>query len=142
MKKLTCIALILIWITSTADGQSIVGRWKRTAMILEKTDGKTDDLQKTMEGVFPCMSQIEYVFESNGTQTMKIPKDCNKIPNETAYWKMNGTQIEMQQDMDGKKISTSYKLTFIGQQMIMTHDYTPQEQSLSSKRIIVKYQRL
>ncbi len=142
MKKLTFITLILIWITSTADGQSIVGRWKRTAMILEKTDGKTDDLQKTMEGVFPCMSQIEYVFESNGTQTMKIPKDCNKIPSETASWKMNGSLLDIQQDMDGKKISTSYQLTFNGPQMTMTHEYTAQEQSMSSKRIIVKYQRL
>ncbi len=141
MKKLTFITLMLIWITSTADGQSIIGRWKRTAMILENTEGKTDDIQKTMEGVFPCMSQIEYVFESNGTQTMKIPKDCNKIPNETAYWKMNGTQLDIQQDMDGKKISTTYQLAFNGPQMTMIHEYTAQEQS-SNKRMIVKYQRL
>jgi hypothetical protein len=136
------ITIILLIISFSGNCQSIVGTWKRISTILEHTDGKTDDMQKTLLSSMPCIGEIKYVFESNGKHTMILPKGCEGMPNTIATWKMTGDTFSIAQKVGKEIISSTYEQSFVGNTMTMTHNYTSADKAPDMKRIILKYQRL
>jgi hypothetical protein len=110
--------------------------------VLEYTNGKTDDLQKMMATSFPCSLNIKYVFEPSGKHFMILPKDCISIPNVEANWKVSGNQLIINQKTGKEMLNTIYELTFSGNIMTMTHNYTEAEKASKTKRIILKYEKL
>jgi hypothetical protein len=139
MKNLL-IAILLFSFSTHA--QSVVGTWKRTSSVLEHTNGKTDDMQKTLLSSMPCIGEIKYVFESNGKHTMILSKGCEGIPSTVATWKMVGDTFSIAQKLGNEVISTIYELSFSGNVMTMTHNYTAADKAPDMKRIILKYQKL
>jgi hypothetical protein len=136
------IIIILLTISFSSNCQSIIGTWKRTSTVLEHTDGKTDDLQKTMLSSMPCLADVKYVFESNGKHTMILSKGCEGLPSTDATWKMAGNTFTIAQKVGKEIISTTYDLSFAGNIMTMSHTYTASEQASNAKKIILKYQKL
>lgn len=134
--------IILITISFSSNCQNIVGTWKRTSMILENTNGKMDDIQKSLLAEMPCIGEIKYVFESNGNHNMILSKGCEGIPNTIATWKMSGDTFSIAQKLRNEVISTTYELSFSGNIMTMTHNYTAADKTPDMKRIILKYQKL
>jgi Lipocalin-like domain len=124
------------------NAQSVVGSWKRTSSILEYKNGKLDDLQKMMLNVYPCMSNIQYIFDKNGKHYLVLPAGCEKIPNEEATWKMVGNEFYISQKVEGKDESTQYNLSFEGNTLTMSHTYTEAEKQPTIKRLVIKYQKL
>jgi hypothetical protein len=142
MRKLLIISLLCI--TTSAYTQNVVGSWKRVSSVMEYADGKADDLQKNMSRVYPCSKDIKYVFEKTGKHFMILPKGCEDIPNIPADWKMVGNQFNISQKAGKESMSTSYELSFSGNTMTMSHNYTDAEQvsKVKIKRIVLKYERL
>ena len=136
------LVIILLTISFSSNCQSIVGTWKRTSVSLEHADGKTDDMQKNLLLNMPCIGEIKYVFESNGKHTMILSKGCEGIPSTIATWKMMGDTFSIAQKLGNEVISTTYELSFTGNTMTMTHNYTPADKTPNMKRIILKYQRI
>ena len=136
------IIIILLTISFSSNCQSVVGTWKRISSVLDHTDGKTNDLQKTMLSSMPCLADVKYVFESNGKHTMILSKGCEGIPSTVATWKITGDTFSIVQKLGNEVINTTYDLSFAGNIMIMSHTYTATEQASNAKKIILKYQKL
>lgn len=134
--------IILLTISFSSNAQSIVGAWKRTTSILEYTNGKTDDMQKNLLLGMPCIADIKYVFENTGKHTLILPKGCEGIPSTDATWKMTGNTLFIAQKFGNDVISTTYDLSFSGNEMTMTHNYTAAEKMSNMKRIVIKYKKL
>lgn len=139
-------ALLLgIAASGSLSAQNIVGSWKRTASILENTDGSRTDLQKNMLQAFPCAADIKYVFETGGRHYMILPKGCEAIPNSDAKWSQNGSILTTSQKVGNQTITSTFEINVSGNTMTMTHTYTEAEKAKGSKdtkRIILNHQRL
>src|SRR5882724_2303416 len=96
MKRLVYLATFLLLAGLNSRSQSIVGAWKKTATILENSDGSSRDLQKLMTKSKPCLADIQYIFQADGKQLTHPPKGCD-IPGleETADWKVSGNTISV-----------------------------------------------
>ena len=136
------ITILLLTISFAGNCQSIVGTWKRTAAVLEHTDGKTDDMQKNLIAGMPCIADIKYVFESNGKHSLILPASCEGMPSTDATWKMTGNVVSVTQKLGDVVVNSSYQLSFAGNTMTMTHDYTAAEKMSDMKKIVLKYQKL
>ncbi len=70
--------LFLCWaaLPASGDGQSIVGKWKRTSAILTEADGTVTDMQPMVEEQMPCVASIVYEFTAAGVQKTIIPDNC------------------------------------------------------------------
>lgn len=135
----------IIAINSSLSAQNIVGSWKRTASIIENTNGTRTDLQKNMLQAFPCAADIKYVFETGGRHYMILPKGCEAIPNSDAKWSQNGSTLTTSQKVGNQTITSTYEISVSGNTMTMTHTYTEAEKAKGSKdtkRIILNHQRL
>ena len=136
------LVIILLTVSFSSNCQNIIGTWKRTSTILEHTNGKTDDMQKNLLAGMPCIADIKYVFESNGKHTMILSKGCEGIPSTVATWKMSGDTFSISQKLGNEVVNTTYELSFAGNIMTMTHNYTAADKTPDMKRIILKYQKL
>ena len=137
--------LIVITVSSSLSAQNIMGTWKRTASIIENTNGTRTDLQKNMLQAFPCAADIKYVFETGGRHYMILPKGCEAIPNSDAKWSQNGAILTTTQKVGNQTITSTYEISVSGNTMTMSHTYTEAEKAKGSKdtkRIILNHQRI
>lgn len=70
--------VLLAVMATTANGQSIVGVWKRTSVVVIDKDGKSSDVQIMLEKGMPCMAGIRYEFTAAGLQKTIVPEACKK----------------------------------------------------------------
>ncbi len=147
MKKIL-FSLIITVLGITCYGQSVVGTWKRTATTLVYLSGKKEDLQKTMQANLPCLVNTKYYFKADGTHITQSTKGCETIDAmSTATWKQTGNVLTMttKQEAKQKAPGTAYTVSFNGNTMVLSHEYTDAENKVSStkvKRIVIVYQRL
>ena len=152
MKKACLFALLSVWFCTAGQAQDIVGRWKTISNIAENTDGSSKDLRLMQLKLWPCMADIETVFEAGGKQYTKSEKKCgmidyNKLGNAT--WKMNGNIISITADaaMSNPLGSTAtYVVTAVNNTAIFTHVYTAAEKialhNTKIKKVTITYKKV
>ena len=141
MKKLLAQGLItllaVLAINYSLSAQSIVGTWKRTAIITTYSDGKTTDDMAALTKAMPCTADIVYVFEANGNLSMRVPKGC-PIPAVLSTWKLNGSTLTTSM----KDLTNTDQVSISGNTMTTTHAYSPQDKYVpkgaQSMKIIYK----
>ena len=145
--RLLFLAAFLLAAIIPARSQSIVGSWKRTANILEKSDGSTTDMQKMLTKGRPCMADILYVFEADGRQLTRLPKGC-ELPgmDDIADYTISGATITLTSRGNKGPLGAiaAYTLAFKGNTVTLTHVYTANEKAtLHSKvaKLIMTYTR-
>lgn len=147
MKKII-LSSIATLILITVYSQSVTGTWKRTATTLEYQSGKKEDLQKTMQANLPCVVNTKYIFKADGTHYSQSTKDCEMIDQmSAATWKQTGNTliIVTKEEAKLKTAGTTYRISFSGNTMTLTHVYTDAENKISGtkvKQIITVYQRI
>ena len=146
--KIVCLVTFLLLAGLSSRSQSIIGSWKKTATVLENSDGSSRDLQKLMTKSRPCLADVQYIFQADGKQLTHLPKGCD-LPGleQTADWKVSGNTI----GVTGRKgnglpvVTATYTMTFSGNTVLFTHVYSAQEKAaLHSKaaKLIITYQRI
>jgi hypothetical protein len=144
MKKSSLIISFFFLITAT-DAQSIVGSWKCLSNVLVNADGTKQDLWKNITEAFACATDMQYVFDANGTHYVKASKDCQMITTmSNATWSISENTITVTTKVP-IVLATTYTLSYIGNSVIFTHVYTPAEKALlkiKTKKIIITYQKI
>jgi hypothetical protein len=128
--------------------QSITGSWKRVSTTLEYTDGKKEDLQKTMEKGLPCTAGTTYIFKADGTHYTQSPAGCEVVDKMSkAVWKQEGNRLTVTTGTD-KKLNTggtTYTLSFKANTVTMVHVYTEAENKQTTtrvKKLTIVYQKV
>lgn len=131
--------LIFALASSSLSAQSVVGSWRRTAIITTYENGKSVDEMALLTKEMPCIADIVYVFEANGNLTMRVPKGC-PIPAVLSTWKLNGTTLITSM----KGFSTTDQVSVSSGTMSTTHVYGPQDKYApkGAKSLKVVYQKL
>ncbi|MBS1947238.1 MAG: hypothetical protein JST47_05680 [Bacteroidetes bacterium] len=130
--------------------QSIVGSWKTVSNIIEDVDGKSRDMSARLNQKWPCLAELQTIFNANGTQVMKSPKNCgpidyNKLPAST--WKMIGNTISITNNSMPSPLgnTATYSVKFIGNRAIFIHEYTREEKiklhTPNAKKLVITYQK-
>ncbi|AYQ34870.1 lipocalin family protein [Runella sp. SP2] len=142
MKKLLAQGVVtlltLLAINHSLSAQSIVGAWKRTAIITTYSDGKTTDDMAELTKAMPCTADIVYVFEANGNLSMRVPKGC-PIPAVLSTWKLNGSTLTTSM----KDLTNTDQVSISGNTMTTTHVYSPQDKYVpkGTKSIKIIYKK-
>ncbi|MDR3693001.1 hypothetical protein [Mucilaginibacter sp.] len=151
MKKI----ILLLFISGTCinllSAQSIVGSWKTISNTLVNSDGSADNLTVMQQKQWPCMADIQTIFEASGKQYMKSPKNCgpfdfSKVVPST--WKMLGNTISITNTSMPNPLgkTATYTVAFAGNTATFTHEYTAAEKaklhSKAIKKVIITYQRV
>ena len=97
---LMVIGIALFGISYSTTAQSIVGKWKRTAVLLTDVDGEVTDVQAMVEEEMPCTASIVYEFTGDGTQKTIIPADCLK-----AMKAMAKLYVDVKYSLTGNKLT-------------------------------------
>ncbi len=148
MKSKLLITLLFISITNFLFAQSIVGAWKTLSNVIENNDNKQTDILSMQLKMWPCMAQLQTIFEANKTQIMKSPTRCgpidfNKLS--ASSWKMNGNEISITNTSMPSPLGVTaiYKVEFSGNKVIFTHEYTDSERKKlhtpKAKKAIITY---
>lgn len=149
-QKLLIVAFLLVF-SKALIAQTVVGAWKTVSNVLVKTDGSKNDLTALQWKRWPCLADLQTIFDANGKQYMKSEKKCgpldyNKLP--AATWKMNNNSITITNSGMPNPLGNTavYKVTFLAKTVVFTHVYTPEEQlklhDRNVKEVIITYQRL
>lgn len=147
MKKILFTALF-VTIATIGFSQSVAGTWKRTATTLEYQNGKTEDLQKTLQANLPCTAATKYFFKADGTHYTQSPAGCEAVDKMSkATWKQNGNNLTVVTASDTKLKTggTTYTVSFSGNTMTMVHVYTDAENKVTgtkTKKITIVYQKI
>lgn len=142
MKKLLAQGVVtlltLLAINHSLSAQSIVGAWKRTAIITTYSDGKTTDDMAELTKAMPCTADIVYVFEANGNLSMRVPKGC-PIPAVLSTWKLNGSSLTTSL----KDFTNTDQVSISGNIMTTTQVYSPQDKYVpkGTKSIKIIYKK-
>jgi hypothetical protein len=131
--------LVFALASSSLSAQSVVGSWRRTAIITTYENGKSVDEMALLTKEMPCTADIVYVFEANGNLTMRVPKGC-PIPAVLSTWKLNGTTLTTSM----KGFTTTDQVSVSSGTMSITHVYGPQDKYVpkGAKSLKVVYQKL
>lgn len=151
MYRATLTILVLIIVTAFTQAQSIVGKWRTVSNITENDNGKTKDLLALQLKISPCLKDLQTIFEAGGKQITKSPGKCgmidyNAIP--ASSWKMEGSTIIVTNNSIPNPLgnSSSYTITFKGNQAVFTHTYTEEEKKKLHaphiKRVTITYERI
>lgn len=151
MKKSLLITLLFIVTANLLSAQSIVGAWKTLSNVMENSDSKKTDMLSMQLKMWPCMAQLQTIFQADGKQIMKSPVKCgpmdyNKLS--ASSWKMNGNEISITNTSMPSPlgVTASYKLEFIGNKVIFTHEYTDDERKKlhtpKAKKVIITYVKI
>ncbi|MBO0931336.1 lipocalin-like domain-containing protein [Fibrella aquatilis] len=148
-RTLICLLFSLFLITNVLS-QSVVGTWKRTAMLLTEANGNTDDSMPDMTKAMPCTARITYTFLADGTMSTNVPDDCGVIKkatdkiNKTSRWAVSGNKLKVWV-LDKSLPDSEQVLTFSGNTMTWTFDYAANPQMpnpTKAKRLVINYVRL
>jgi hypothetical protein len=151
MNKKMMFVFGMLLFTAAASAQSVVGSWKTISNVLEDITGKKKDLMTMQLKLYPCMAQLQTIFEANGHQIMKSPSKCGPFDYSklaASEWKMNGNVISISNASMPTPLgnTATYKVEFQVNKAIFTHDYTDTERiklhTPNAKRVIITYQRL
>jgi hypothetical protein len=152
MKKVFLFALLSVRFCTAIQAQDIVGRWKTISNIVENTDGSSKDLRLMQLKRWPCMADIETVFEAGGKQYTKSEKKCgmvdyNKLGN--AVWKMTGNTISITADASMPNPlgnTATYIVVVANNTATFTHIYTAVEKialhNTKIKKVIITYKKV
>jgi len=136
---------------SNAFAQSLIGKWKRTSVIVVNKEGRSTELQAMVEKNLPCSAGIRYEFTSNGMQKTIIPADCQKTMSAMANlfadtpYKLSGNKITIK-TVDEKLVPDAvYTYQIKGDAMTWNFDYnqnssTPNPTKARSMTITYKKQ--
>jgi Lipocalin-like domain len=145
MKKSSLIISFFFLVAST-HAQSIVGSWKCLSNVLVNADGSKQDLWKNITNAFACATDMQYVFDANGTHYIKADKKCAIIAKMgNATWSQSGKVITLTSTADKKATATTYIPVLAGNTLTLTHIYTPTEKKqlgITTEKIILTYQKL
>ena len=151
MKKFLLITLFFIATVNFLYAQSVVGAWKTLSNVIENSDNKKTDMFSMQLKMWPCMAELQTIFEADGKQIMKSPGKCgpmdyNKLS--ASSWKMNGNEISITNASTPSPlgITATYKVEFIGNKVTFTHEYTDSERkklhTLKAKKVIITYVKI
>ena len=125
MKKINGLYILLLIIaflgtTACADGQAVVGSWKKKDEILTKQNGKTVSTLAMMLKNMPCFANIVYSFSGDGKMSEQA-KDCavalqKQIAAQIqgARWKMAGNKLIINADATSPVKHAEYHIEFVG----------------------------
>jgi hypothetical protein len=152
MKKVFLFILLTMQFFTVIQAQDIVGRWRTVSNIVENTDGSSKDLRLMQLKLWPCMADIETVFEAGGRQYTKSEKKCGKVDYNklgNATWKMNGNTISITADaaMPNPLGSTAtYIIAVANNTATFTHVYTSAEKTAlhntKIKKVTITYKKV
>ncbi len=149
-KKILGICIVMT-MSKILAAQTIVGAWKTISNVVVNKDDAKKDLTALQFKQWPCMANLQTIFEANGKQYVKSEKKCgpvdySRLP--TSTWKMNGNSISITNTGIPTPLGNTavYQVAFSGKTAVFTHVYTPEEQSKLQnskvKEIVITYQRL
>jgi len=127
------------------SAQSPIGKWKLVSEILENQDGTKKDMKLEMQKFKPCLANFTYEYTSGGQLITSVPPGCmaaNLVPIST--WKLTNHKIIFNQKEGKKIITTIYEVTFPGDQMVFSYEYSPAENKIlhsKSKKLTITYKR-
>jgi hypothetical protein len=132
MKKSLLIILFFIVTINFLYAQSIVGKWKTLSSVIENSGNKKTDILSMQLKMWPCLAQLETIFEANGKQITKSPTKCGPIDYDkqpASSWKMNGNEISITNSSMPSPlgVTATYKVEFSGNKAVFTHEYTDME---------------
>ncbi|GAB3959323.1 hypothetical protein GCM10028805_55220 [Spirosoma harenae] len=104
LRLLTFITLIAVSGTAFRPAHSsyfdsLTGTWKRTAMTLTESTGKTTDMQQMMNQNMPCTKDMTYTFSADGSMKTNVPDACGALKktiesmNASGHWNMSGKKV-------------------------------------------------
>jgi hypothetical protein len=154
MKKLSYIALGLFLLTGLvsqqADAQSIVGKWKRTGLVMVNAGGVKQDVDKMMRQAMPCMKNIVYTFMPNGTlitdatTCAATQRKMIESMNAKSRWSMSGNKITA--SVTDKSVPPSvHTVSFAGNTMTWQFNFADNPRMpnpTKAKSMTTVYQRL
>jgi Lipocalin-like domain len=154
MKNLSTLTLGLFLlaglVSQQADAQTIVGKWKRTSLVMVNASGVKEDVDKMMRQAMPCMKDITYTFMPNGT----LITDANTCPatqrkliesmNAKSRWALTGNKITA--SVTDKSVPPSvHTVSFSGNSMTWTFNFADNPRMpnpTKAKSMTTVYQRL
>jgi hypothetical protein len=151
MKKIFLLIFSITISVNILTAQSIVGTWKTISNVIEDLDGSKSDMVTMQLKHWPCMADLHTIFDANGKQFMKSPKNCGPIDYNkfgASTWKMNGNTISItNKEMPNPLgITSTYTVSLAGNKAILTHEYSAEEKnklhSSKIKKVIITYQRV
>lgn len=141
---------MLLISANVLTAQSIIGAWKTISNVIEDLDGTKSDIVPKQIKMYPCIAELQTIFDANGKQYFKSPKnDCDefvKLPGST--WKMNGKTISLTNTKVPTPLGTTSTFTvdFVGNKAILTKEYSAEERAKmyksKAKKITITYQRV
>ena len=151
MKNFLVITLFFIATTNFLYAQSIVGAWKTLSNVIENSDNKKTDILSMQLKMWPCMAQLQTIFQADGKQITKSPSRCgpidyNKLP--ASSFKINGNEISITNTSMPSPlgVTATYKVEFSGNKIILTHEYTDNERKKlhtpKAKKAIITYVKI
>ncbi|WP_080054960.1 lipocalin-like domain-containing protein [Spirosoma aerolatum] len=129
---------------------TITGTWKRTAMTLVESSGKSTDMNKMMETNMPCTKEMTYTFGNDGTMKTNVPDACGALKktiesmNASGKWTMSGRKVVVTTTMKDIPPST-YDVAISGNTMTWTFNYADNPKMpnpTKAQRMTIVYQRI
>jgi hypothetical protein len=150
MKKIFLFLFAIYGSINLLSAQSMVGAWRTISNVIEDLDGTKSDIVPKQTKMYPCIADLQTIFDANGKQYFKSPKnDCDefvKLPGST--WKMNGKTLSLTNTKVPTPLGTTSTFTvdFIGDKAILTKEYSADERAKmyksKAKKITITYQRV
>lgn len=147
MKNLTLLLCIFCSMINFASAQQITGTWKRTSIVLEKSDGSKSDMFQSQLKIMPCATTITYTYAPDGQVTMNAGgctnmKNMLEAMNGKTTWTQTGNKITINSGDENFPIQI-YNVSFEGGAMIWLFDYasnpkTPNPTHAKSMKIVYK----
>jgi len=122
--KTIIILLLMIFIWSSCDAQSLVGKWKKISHV-SSYEGQTFDSYKALLTQKPCAAKIVYEINADATYRLnasesscdeKYKKIQEKLYSETK-WKVEGNKITIS-TLSNFSVGQTYIISYSGNKMI------------------------
>lgn len=135
---------------SSPTAVNITGTWKRTSLTMVEANGKTTDLNATLNKSMPCMKDITYTFLSDGQMKSNVPDACGAMKktiedmSAKGKWTANGEKIVVTMAMKEVPPST-YDVSIQGSTMTWTLNYADNPKTpnpTKASRLTTVYQRI
>jgi hypothetical protein len=144
------LCFLLLLLTNRANGQSVVGRWKRLSTTLVNTNGKSEDIDKMMRQAMPCAANIVYTFVANGTMAVDAgacdasTRKMMESMSDKSRWSQSGNKVMA--TMADKSIPPStHEVSFSGNTMTWRFNYADNPKLPNPTKVrtmTIVYQRL
>lgn len=142
--------LLLALMATTVKGQSIVGVWKRTSVMVTDKDGKNSEVQTMLEKNMPCMAGIRYEFTAAGMQKTIVPEECKKSLSAMAAmfgdapYSVSGNKIFIKSPNKKMAPDATYVYQIKGNLMTWSFSYTDNPETpnpTKAKSMTIQYQK-